>query len=99
MVQQNVGGHPVAVFRFPPHVKFEPCSGITVYADCCDNGTHNPPTDFVWKNQHKWRSGPECTTILCRPNGQVISSNNSTMRCNYSIRLPTGLIAIYVLAL
>lgn len=32
---------------------------------------HNPPSDFLWKEQHKWGTGPECTTILCKPNGQV----------------------------
>ena len=32
---------------------------------------HNPPTDFLWKEQNKWGTGPECTTILCKPNGQV----------------------------
>ena len=32
---------------------------------------HNPPSDFFWTEQAKWGTGPECTTILCRPNGQV----------------------------
>ncbi len=32
---------------------------------------HNPPSDFLWKDQHKWGTGPECTTILCKQNGQV----------------------------
>ena len=71
MLQQNVGGHPVAVYRFPPRTKFPPNSTITVYAGCNDHKLHNPPQDFVWKEQQKWGTGPECTTILCRPNGQV----------------------------
>ena len=32
---------------------------------------HNPPTDFLWREQNKWGTGPECTSILCKPNGQV----------------------------
>lgn len=30
-----------------------------------------PPTDFVWEEQSKFRSSPDCTTILCKPNGEV----------------------------
>ncbi|KAL8614242.1 hypothetical protein ACOMHN_026459 [Nucella lapillus] len=70
MLQQNVGGHPVAVFRFPPRTKFDPDSTVAVYAGCSDHKLHSPPQDFVWKEQQKWGTGPECTTILCRPNGQ-----------------------------
>ena len=71
MVQQNVGGHPVAVFRFPPRSKFPPDATITIWAAMNDPQLHNPPTDFFWKEQQKWGTGPECTTILCRANGQV----------------------------
>ena len=71
MLQQNVGGHPVAVFRFPPRTKFAPNSTVTVFSGCNDHKLHNPPSDYVWKEQQKWGTGPECTTILCRPNGQV----------------------------
>lgn len=30
-----------------------------------------PPTDFVWEEQNRFRSSPDCTTILCKPNGEV----------------------------
>ena len=71
MIQQNVGGHPVAVFRFPPRTKFADNSTITVWSGTADPIEHQPPKDFVWKEQQKWGTGPECTTILCKPNGQV----------------------------
>ncbi|XP_070199306.1 uncharacterized protein [Littorina saxatilis] len=80
MLQQNVGGHPVAVFRFPPRTKFAPNSTITVYAGCNDHKLHNPPTEFIWKEQQKWGTGPECTTILCRPNGQAIAWTTAAHR-------------------
>ena len=35
------------------------------------NGKHEPPSDFLWSEQSKWGTGPECTTILCKPSGQV----------------------------
>ena len=71
MIQQNVGGHPVAVYRFPPRTKFPDCSSITVWAGMTDPLDHQPPRDYVWTEQQKWGTGPECTTILCKPNGQV----------------------------
>jgi hypothetical protein len=30
-----------------------------------------PPHIFIWKEQRKWESGPECVTILAKPSGQV----------------------------
>ena len=71
MIQQNVGGHPVAVYRFPPRIRFNANTVITVYSGMNDHILHQPPTDFVWKEQFKWGTGPECTSILCKPNGQV----------------------------
>ncbi|XP_052240589.1 uncharacterized protein LOC127851093 isoform X4 [Dreissena polymorpha] len=73
MIQQNVGGHPVAVFRFPPRTKFPEESTITVWSGSQDPVEHQPPRDFVWREQHKWGTGPECTTILCKPNGQAVA--------------------------
>ncbi|XP_076470987.1 uncharacterized protein LOC143300933 isoform X2 [Babylonia areolata] len=79
-LQQNVGGHPVAMFRFPPRTRFAPNSLVTVYAGCSDRSLHQPPQDFVWKEQQKWGSGPECTTILCKPNGQAVAWTTAAHR-------------------
>ncbi|XP_077994265.1 prelamin-A/C-like isoform X2 [Glandiceps talaboti] len=79
MIQQNVGGHPVAVYRFPPRTKFRAGSTITIWA-AGGLGYHNPPTDFLWKEQHKWGTGPECTTILCKPTGQAIAWTTAAHR-------------------
>ncbi|XP_053383865.1 uncharacterized protein LOC123536790 [Mercenaria mercenaria] len=73
MIQQNVGGHPVAVFRFPPRTKFAAECTITIWSGSQDPIEHQPPKDFVWREQQKWGTGPECTTILCKPNGQAIA--------------------------
>ena len=74
MLQQQVGGNPVAVFRFPPKTSFASKGYITVYSGCNDTILHQPPTQFVWSGQERWGTGPECTTILCKPNGQVSGS-------------------------
>ncbi|XP_063398619.1 uncharacterized protein LOC134683324 isoform X3 [Mytilus trossulus] len=80
MIQQNVGGHPVAVYRFPPRTKFTGNNTITVWSGNNDPMLHQPPTDYVWKEQEKWGTGPECTTILCKPNGQAIAWTTAAHR-------------------
>ncbi|XP_062598156.1 uncharacterized protein LOC134259569 isoform X3 [Saccostrea cucullata] len=80
MIQQNVGGHPVAVYRFPPRTKFPPNCTLTVWAGTNDPILHQPPSDYVWKEQQKWGTGPECTTILCKPNGQAIAWTTAAHR-------------------
>ncbi|RUS86141.1 hypothetical protein EGW08_006089, partial [Elysia chlorotica] len=80
LLQQNVGGHPVAVFRFPPRTKFAADSTITVWAAMNDPHLHNPPTHFFWREQQKWGTGPECTTILCRANGQAVAWTTAAHR-------------------
>ncbi|XP_067654932.1 lamin-B2-like isoform X2 [Haliotis asinina] len=80
LLQQNVGGHPVAVYRFPPRTKFPSNSTITVWSGMNDPILHQPPSDFVWKEQQKWGTGPECTSILCRPNGQAIAWTTAAHR-------------------
>nr|XP_034325473.1 uncharacterized protein LOC105338349 isoform X10 [Crassostrea gigas] len=80
MIQQNVGGHPVAVYRFPPRTKFPANSTLTVWAGSNDPILHQPPSDYVWKEQQKWGTGPECTTILCKPNGQAIAWTTAAHR-------------------
>ncbi|RUS84507.1 hypothetical protein EGW08_007746 [Elysia chlorotica] len=42
LLQQNVGGHPVAVFRFPPRTKFAADSTITVWAAMNDPHLSQP---------------------------------------------------------
>ncbi|XP_008826705.1 lamin tail domain-containing protein 1-like, partial [Nannospalax galili] len=32
-----------------------------------------PPTDFVWEEQSRFRWSPDCTTILGKPNGEAIA--------------------------
>lgn len=69
-IQQMVSSMPVAVFRLPCSTKLEPGHTITVWART-DEVEQQPPHTFVWNEQEKWGTGPECTTILAKPNGQV----------------------------
>jgi len=69
-IQQMIAAMPVAVYRFPPAVKLMPGRITSVW---CNNDEieQQPPHVFVWKEQNKWSTGPECTTVLSKPNGQV----------------------------
>ncbi|XP_076806540.1 uncharacterized protein LOC143450030 isoform X3 [Clavelina lepadiformis] len=80
LLQQNVAGHPVAVFRFPPRTKLQPGHTATVWSATCNEGIHDPPTHYIWKQLDKWGTGPECTTILCKANGQAVAWMTSAPR-------------------
>ncbi|KAH0616440.1 hypothetical protein JD844_027534, partial [Phrynosoma platyrhinos] len=71
-LQQNLNGHPVAVYKFPPKIRMKANSSIRVWA-VCSKMTHRPPTDYLWKDMDKFKPGPECTTILCSPTGQAVA--------------------------
>ncbi|XP_059510785.1 prelamin-A/C-like isoform X4 [Stegostoma tigrinum] len=72
ILQQNIGGHPVTVYRFPPRTRVNAGSTITVWSAGA-KVPHSPPKDFLLKDSNKFGTGPECTTILCKPNGQAVA--------------------------
>uniref|UniRef100_A0A803TUU1 LTD domain-containing protein n=1 Tax=Anolis carolinensis TaxID=28377 RepID=A0A803TUU1_ANOCA len=71
-LQQNLNGHPIAVYRFPPRVRMKANTSLTVWATC-SKMPHKPPTDYLWKDMEKFKPGPACTTILCNPTGQAVA--------------------------
>ncbi|CAF0848200.1 unnamed protein product, partial [Brachionus calyciflorus] len=71
-IQQMVSSMPVAVFRLPYPTKLEPGHTITIWART-DEVEQQLPHTFVWNEQDKWGTGPECTTVLAKPNGQAVS--------------------------
>uniref|UniRef100_A0A8D2LEA4 LTD domain-containing protein n=1 Tax=Varanus komodoensis TaxID=61221 RepID=A0A8D2LEA4_VARKO len=71
-LQQNIYGHPIAIFRFPPKIRMKANSSVTVWA-MNSKMPHKPPTDYLWKDMDKFKPGPECTTILCNPGGQAVA--------------------------
>ncbi|XP_071830370.1 lamin-A-like isoform X2 [Apostichopus japonicus] len=85
MIQQNIGGHPVAVYRFEPRTRFRAGAVMTVWS-ASSLAKHQPPTDFLWKEQHRWGTGPECTTILCKPNGHAIAWTTAAHRFSKTAR-------------
>jgi hypothetical protein len=71
-LQQMVSAMPVAVFRIPSGTKLAPGHTMTVWSRT-DEVAQQPPHTFVWAEQERWGTGPECTTILAKPNGQAVS--------------------------
>ncbi|XP_069822593.1 lamin tail domain-containing protein 1 [Dendropsophus ebraccatus] len=72
LLQQNIRGHPVSIYRFPPKSRVMASREVTVWASSV-GVPHNPPTDFLWKDQSKFVMEPKCTTILCNRNGQAVA--------------------------
>ncbi|CAH3156647.1 unnamed protein product [Porites lobata] len=72
IIRQNVAGRPVSLFRFPPETLLKIQTYTTVWS-ASSLSNHNPPSEFVNRDHHQWRTGPKCTTILCKPNGQPVS--------------------------
>lgn len=78
-LQQVVSTMPVAVYRLAANVKLPPGHTLTVWSRT-DQVQEQPPFTFVWNEQEKFGTGPECTTILTKPNGQAISWTTGSHR-------------------
>ncbi|XP_040599533.1 lamin tail domain-containing protein 1 [Mesocricetus auratus] len=72
ILQQNVNGRAISLYRFPPNITMQANSTVTVWA-AASEAQSQPPTDFVWEEQNRFRSSPDCTTILCKPHGEAIA--------------------------
>jgi hypothetical protein len=65
-----VSSMPVATYHLPSNLQIPAGHTVTVWSRT-DEVEQNPPHTFVCKEQERWGTGPECTTILAKPNGQV----------------------------
>ena len=82
-IQQNVRGHPVIFYRFPTQLSVAEGAAVTVWAQQSPaSRRHNhhhqqqqqqqpKSIEIVYKGVEKWMSDTHCTTVLCRPTGQV----------------------------
>ncbi|XP_057558070.1 lamin tail domain-containing protein 1 [Hippopotamus amphibius kiboko] len=72
ILQQNVDGKTVSLYRFLPNTIMQANSAVTVWA-AASEAKHLLPSDFLWKEQNRFRTSPNCTTILCKPNGEAVA--------------------------
>ena len=71
LVQQQIGGWPLSVFKFPERVHFPAQSTIKIWTSCSDPGLYKPPCDFVFRQLVRWSVGASICTLLCQPDGKV----------------------------
>ncbi|XP_072373799.1 lamin-A-like [Scyliorhinus torazame] len=71
-LQQRIGVYPISLYRFPQHTWLPNLRYLTVWAEAADI-SQRLPSDIVWREQHRFQSGPQCTTALCKSNGQTIA--------------------------
>uniref|UniRef100_A0A8C7NHW0 Lamin A/C n=1 Tax=Oncorhynchus mykiss TaxID=8022 RepID=A0A8C7NHW0_ONCMY len=69
-VKRQVGSSTPIVYKFPPKFNLKAGQTVTIWASGA-GGTHNPPSDLVWKTQNSWGSGDLFQTTLISANGEV----------------------------
>uniref|UniRef100_A0A8C5E160 Lamin A n=1 Tax=Gouania willdenowi TaxID=441366 RepID=A0A8C5E160_GOUWI len=69
-LKRQVGSDAPIIYKFPHKFTLKAGSTVTIWASS-GGGTHNPPTDLVWKNQSSWGTGDHLQTLLINANGEV----------------------------
>ncbi|XP_066577292.1 lamin [Amia ocellicauda] len=72
-VKRQVGTRTPIVYKFPPKFTLKAGQTVTIWASAA-GGTHNPPSDLVWKNQSTWGAGDSFQTILISANGEEMAT-------------------------
>ncbi|XP_069079167.1 lamin tail domain-containing protein 2 isoform X1 [Pleurodeles waltl] len=81
VIQQWIGGHPVALFRFPLNTGLPPQQCVTIWASAADIPCESP-SELHWREQLHFKTGPDCTTLLTRPGGQPIDWYRASHRAS-----------------
>uniref|UniRef100_A0A8C8CP45 Lamin A/C n=1 Tax=Oncorhynchus tshawytscha TaxID=74940 RepID=A0A8C8CP45_ONCTS len=76
-VKRQVGTSTPIVYKFPPKFNLKAGQTVTIWASGA-GGTHNPPSDLVWKTQNSWGSGDLFQTILVSANGEEMAQRKVT---------------------
>ncbi|XP_017293424.1 lamin-A [Kryptolebias marmoratus] len=76
-VKRQVGSGTPIVYKFPHKFTLKAGATVTIWA-ASGGGSHNPPTDLVWKNQNSWGSGDLLQTTLINANGEEMATRKVT---------------------
>ncbi|KAM7421421.1 hypothetical protein PAMA_015516 [Pampus argenteus] len=76
-VKRQVGNASPIVYKFPHKFTLKAGGTVTVWA-ASGGGSHNPPTDLVWKSQNSWGTGDLLQTILISANGEEMATRKVT---------------------
>ncbi|XP_061088143.1 lamin-A-like isoform X2 [Conger conger] len=76
-VKRQVGSQTAIAYKFPPKFTLKAGQAVTIWASGA-GGTHNPPSDLVWKSQNSWGSGDQFQTTLITANGEEMAMRKVT---------------------
>lgn len=76
-LKRQVGSGTPIVYKFPSKFTLKAGSTVTVWA-AGGGGSHNPPTDLVWKSQASWGSGDLLQTTLISAGGEEMATRKVT---------------------
>uniref|UniRef100_G3PIZ5 Lamin A/C n=1 Tax=Gasterosteus aculeatus aculeatus TaxID=481459 RepID=G3PIZ5_GASAC len=76
-VKRQVGTSTPIVYKFPSKFTLKAGGTVTIWA-ASGGGTHNPPSDLVWKNQSSWGTGDLMQTSLISANGEEMAMRKVT---------------------
>uniref|UniRef100_A0A8C2ZAZ3 Lamin A n=1 Tax=Cyclopterus lumpus TaxID=8103 RepID=A0A8C2ZAZ3_CYCLU len=76
-VKRQVGSATPIIYKFPNKFTMKAGGSVTIWASS-GGGTHNPPSDLVWKNQSSWGTGDLLQTALISANGEEMAMRKVT---------------------
>ncbi|XP_041799378.1 lamin-A-like [Chelmon rostratus] len=76
-VKRQVGNGSPITYKFPHKFTLKAGGTVTIWA-ASGNGTHNPPSDLVWKSQNSWGTGDLLQTSLISANGEEMAMRKVT---------------------
>ncbi|XP_028453291.1 lamin-A isoform X1 [Perca flavescens] len=76
-LKRQVGSGTPIVFKFPVKFTLKAGQRVTIWASGA-GGTHNPPSDLVWKTQPSWGTGDLFQTTLISANGEEMAMRKVT---------------------
>uniref|UniRef100_A0A667WYC3 Lamin A n=1 Tax=Myripristis murdjan TaxID=586833 RepID=A0A667WYC3_9TELE len=77
LVKRQVGSGSPIVYKFPPKFTLKAGGTVTIWASA-GGGSHNPPSDLVWKTQSSWGTGDLLQTTLISANGEEMAMRKVT---------------------
>ncbi|XP_034553371.1 lamin-A-like [Notolabrus celidotus] len=76
-VKRQVGSSTPIVYKFPHKFTLKAGGSVTIWA-AAGGGTHNPPSDLVWKSQESWGTGDQLQTSLISASGEEMAMRKVT---------------------
>ncbi|XP_034748728.1 lamin-A-like isoform X1 [Etheostoma cragini] len=76
-LKRQVGSGAPIIFKFPVKFALKAGQRVTIWASGA-GGTHNPPSDLVWKTQPSWGTGDLFQTTLISANGEEMAMRKVT---------------------